>query len=70
MSGKGFLSLRRAARVLGVSKERVRAMVAAGLVPAYRPPGARKFYIPWPALEALLRGELEVKKPPAGEGGE
>jgi len=64
----GFVSLRQAARILGVSRERVREMIAAGLLPAYKVPKGKKFYIPLEAVKTLLKGEVE-KDPARGEGG-
>jgi len=64
-----LLSLRQAARELGISKTRVRELVEAGVLPGYRAPQGKRFYIPSSALQAMLRGELEAKGNPAGAGG-
>jgi len=67
---KGLLSLKQAAEALGVSQETARRMVEGGVLTAYRVPGRRRYFVPRAAVEAILRGELEAKKDPAGQGGE
>jgi len=64
-----LLSLRQAARELGISKTRVRELVEAGVLPGYRAPQGKRFYIPASALQAMLQGKLEASKNPAGAGG-